>query len=155
MTPEQEDLVRKRKSEFDAFYNELMPCLVDFVGRMGVTPAHEVLRHAPIFVPNLSLALKDLAIADEGDRTWLLTRLGYFIGEYFAQKYSGAWYVNENPTSKYLGRYVIGKFAMPTRGELNIDPFVMAEAYVAILTPRTLALENILSEAEQELSRLA
>jgi hypothetical protein len=155
MTPEQNALIEKRKREFDAFYDELMPCLVDFVGRMGITPAHEVLRHAPMFAPNLSLALKNLVVVDEGDRVWLLTRLGYFIGEYFAQKYSGAWYVNENPSSKYLGRYVVGKFAIPSQRELNIDPFVMAEDYVATLTPRTLALENILLEVEKELSRIA
>jgi hypothetical protein len=155
VTPEQNALIEKRKREFDAFYDELMPCLVDFVGRMGITPAHEVLRHAPMFVPNLSLALKDLVVVDEGDGVWLLTRLGYFIGEYFAQKYSGAWYVNENPTSKYLGRYVVGKFAIRTQRELNIDPFVMAEAYVSTPTPRILALESILLEAEKELDRLA
>lgn len=155
MTPEQNILIEKRKREFDAFYNELMPCLVDFVSRMGITPAHEVLRHAPMFVPNLSLALKDLVAVNEEDRVWLHTRLGYFIGEYFTQKYSGAWYVNENPTSKYLGRYVVGKFAIPTQRELNIDPFVMAADYIATLTPRTLALENLLSQAEKELSTLA
>ena len=73
----------------------------------------------------------------------------YFIGEYFTQKYSGAWYPNDNPASKYFARYVVGKFSTASGHELNLDPFMIAEAYISIPMPR--ALEPLLQEAEQEL----
>jgi len=153
MTPEQKQLLDKRKEDFPAFYEQLIPSLVDFVGKMGISPAHEVLKNAPMFVPLLSTALQNLDVVDEQDKVWLLTRLGYFIGEYFTQKYSGAWYPNENPASRYFARYVVGKFNMNSERELNLDPFMLAEAYISAAMPR--ALEPLLDEAEQELAGLA
>jgi hypothetical protein len=44
MTPEQKQLLDKRKEDFPAFYEQLIPSLVDFVGKMGISPAHEVLK---------------------------------------------------------------------------------------------------------------
>jgi hypothetical protein len=152
MTPEQKQLFDKRKKNFPVFYEQLIPSLVDFISKMGISPAHEVLKNAPVFVPLLSTALHDLDVVDEQDKVWLLTRLGYFIGEYFAQKYSGAWYPNENPASRYFARYVVGKFAMKSERELNLDPFFLAEAYLSAPMPR--ALEPLLQEAEQELAGL-
>lgn len=153
MTPEQKQLLDKRKKDFPVFYVQLIPSLVDFIGKMSISPAHEVLKNAPVFVPLLSTALQNLDVVDEQDKVWLLTRLGYFIGEYFTQKYSGAWYPNENPTSRYFARYVVGKFSMKSERELNLDPFMLAEAYISTATPRS--LEPLLHEAEQELAGLA
>lgn len=96
MTTEQMQLLDRRKRDFPVFYEQLIPSLVDFVSKMGINPAHEVLNNAPMFVPLLSTALRNLDVIDEEDKAWLLARLGYFIGEYFTQKYSGAWYPNEN-----------------------------------------------------------
>lgn len=149
MTTEQKQLLDRRKRDFPAFYEQLIPSLVDFVSKMGINPAHEVLNNAPRFVPLLSTALRNLDVVDEEDKAWLLARLGYFIGEYFTQKYSGAWYPNENPASRYFARYVVGKFSIASQRELNLDPFMIAEAYISIPMPR--ALEPLLQEAEQEL----
>jgi len=149
MTPEQKYVLDKRKKDFPVFYEQLIPSLVDFISKMGISPAYEVLKNAPTFVPLLSTALQDLDVVDEQDKVWLQTRLGYFIGEYFAQKYSGAWYPNENPTSRYFARYVVGKFALKGERELNLDPFFLAEAYICAPMPR--ALGPLLQEAEQEL----
>lgn len=95
------------------------------------------------------LSGRNLDVVDEEDKAWLLARLGYFIGEYFTQKYSGAWYPNENPASRYFARYVVGKFSIASQRELNLDPFMIAEAYINMPMPR--ALEPLLQEAEQEL----
>lgn len=149
MMTEQRQLLDRRKRNFPVFYEQLIPSLVDFVGKMGISPAHEVLNNAPMFVPHLSTALRNLAVADDDDKAWLLSRLGYFIGEYFTQKYSGAWYPNENPASRYFARYVVGKFSIESRRELNLDPFMIAEAYIRTPMPRE--LEPLLQEAEQEL----
>ncbi|KAF0813616.1 hypothetical protein IGB42_01967 [Andreprevotia sp. IGB-42] len=149
MTPEEAELVRKRKSGFDEFYRALVPALVDFIGRMGVNPAHEVLKHADQFSLCLDDALQSMAVADDQDRAWLLTHIGYFIGEYFVQKYSGCWYVNEISGSRYLGRYVVGQFAALENAKLMLDPFEIAQTYVDETIPRQ--LERLLKEVDAEL----
>ena len=41
--------LEKRRAAFGQFYQEMMPVLVDFVGKIGINPAHEVLNHAVEF----------------------------------------------------------------------------------------------------------
>lgn len=148
-SPEEMMLLEKRKSGFDKFYKELIPTLVDFVGKLGINPAHEVLKNAIQFAPYLDNALQNMAIADEEDKVWLLTRLGYFIGEYFAQKYGGCWYVNEMQGSRYFGRYVVGKFSRLRNASLMLDSFQIAQAYIEEQMPRQ--LQKLLNEVDAEL----
>lgn len=149
MTSEELLLLQKRQRDFSDFYEELIPALVDFVGRLGIQPAHEVLKHAAQFEPYVSQATADFVIEGEDDRTWLVARMGYFIGEYFAEKYSGCWYVNDIPNSRYFARFVVGKFDIPSQRALMLDPFEVAAAYVAEPAPR--ALGKLLAEVEREL----
>src|SRR5690242_4813692 len=102
MQPHEIDLIQKRKAGFERFYEELMPALVDFVERVGIKPGYEVLHQAPLYVEHLTKALSGLAVSSDEDRTWLLTRVGYFIGEYLVQKYSGCWYVSDIEGSRYF-----------------------------------------------------
>ncbi|WP_155739124.1 hypothetical protein [Ralstonia solanacearum] len=150
MSPEEIEPLENRKSGFDGFLNELMPVLVDFVGKLGIHPADGVLKHAVQFVPYLSQALQTMLVTDDQDRTWLLTRMGYFVGEYFVQKYGGSWYVNDVRGSRYFGRYVVGRFVSPHGQMSMLDPFLVAQAYVDTSVPRQ--LERILEEVEAELN---
>lgn len=68
MTSEEMLLLEKRKAGLTQFHNELMPVLVDFVAKLGVSPAHEVLKHAPQFAQHLDQALQTMTVADEQDR---------------------------------------------------------------------------------------
>ena len=149
MTSEASALLQKRKAGFDQFYAELMPVLVDFVEKLGIKPPHEVLRAAVQFVPPLDHALKNMVVASAEDRTWLLTRMGYFIGEYFVQKYGGCWSVNEAQDSKFFARYVVGQFAgLGTAAVL--DPFEVAMDFVDTPVPRH--LEQLLKEVDAQLT---
>jgi len=147
----QENNVEKRKGEFEAFYNGLIPSLVEFVDRLGIKPAHEVLNHAIQFAPHLNAALRELRIENEQDRIWLLTRVGYFVGEYFAQKHGGCWYVNDLEGSRYFGRYVVGRFTSFQKATLMLDPFELANRYVDSPPPRH--LEQLLEEVDAELRK--
>lgn len=147
----QANLIDKRKGELEDFYRALIPSLVEFVDRLGVKPAHEVLNQAMRFAPHVSTALRDLPVSDEQDRIWLLTRVAYFVGEYFAQKHGGCWYVNDIEGSKYFGRYVVGRFPSFHRPTLMLDPFEVAQAYVDTPPPRQ--LDDLLAEVEAELRR--
>ncbi|WP_426321947.1 hypothetical protein [Pseudoduganella sp. R-43] len=138
MTAQDMATLEKRKAGFNEFYGELMPVLVDFVGKLGIQPAHEVLNHAAQFAPYVEQALQDMLVADEGDRAWLLTRMGYWVGEYFVQEFGGCWFVNDIPGSRYFSRYVVGKFAKAKDQAMMIDPFEIAASYVDTPPPRRL-----------------
>lgn len=128
----------ERQQKFDHFYAELAPVLVDFIDVLGIDPATEVLKQAGEYLPFVEKALQDMAIADEEDRKWLLVRMMYFIGEYFAQQYGGYWFVNETPGSRLFGRCVVGKFSKFAKGNLMVDPFEIAQTYVDSPMPRRL-----------------
>ncbi|SAI69308.1 Uncharacterised protein [Bordetella ansorpii] len=81
----------------------------------------------------------------DSDRSWLLARTAYFIGEYFVQKFSGYWFVNATYGSRYFARYVVGGFSVAT-GEV-IDPFEMATVYVD--TPATRDLNALIIDVER------
>jgi hypothetical protein len=153
MTSEEIILLEKRRAAFNQFYHELMPALVDFVGKMGINPAHEVLKKAEQYVPYLDRALQTMVVANERDRSWLLARMGYFIGEYFVQKYGDCWYVNEIQGSRYFARYVVGKFSRLNNPIPMLDPLSIAQGYVDARTPRH--LQKLLTDAEDELTRYA
>lgn len=123
--------------------------LVDFIDALGIEPAQDVLRQAGQYLPYLERALADMAIADEDDRKWLLVRMMYFIGEYFAQQYGGYWYVNETPGSRLFGRCVVGQFRHLGNSSLMVDPFALASSYVDMACPRTLA--GLVAETESSL----
>ena len=95
LTPEETGLLEKRRSGFDEFYGQLMPALVGFMKGLGIEPAHEVLKQAEAFLPKVSETLEPMKVEGPEDRTWLIARLGYFVGEYCVQKYSGCWFVND------------------------------------------------------------
>ena len=153
MKPEDRELLEKRKDGLSEFYEELIPTLVEFVGVMGIQPAHEVLKNAGMFASYLDSALQNMVIADHDDRTWLMLRVGQFIGEYFVQKYSGCWYVNDIENSRYFARYVVGKFASLNNMTPMIDPFQIAEVFVDSPVPRK--LEGLLNEVDVELIQMS
>lgn len=141
--------LEQRKKDFPMFYNELMPSLVDFISKIGIAPSHEVLTQTPQYAPFVESALEEIAIVEADDRTWLLVRIGYFIGEYFAQKFGGFWHVNEIFESRYFGRYVVGKFSLGGNSASMIDPFEIAQVFVDSPAPRKLTA--LLSEVETEI----
>ncbi len=153
MSPDDLALLTRRQAGFDAFYEALIPTLVEFAGLMGVQPAHEVLTNANAFIPSLEKSLRDMAVSVQEDRAWLLLRVGQFIGEAFVQKYSGCWYVNDIEGSRYFARYVVGRFTGLGTVVPMLDPFEVAQAFVD--TPGLRNLQSLLDEVDAELVRTA
>ena len=137
----------ERQASFDHFHAELAPVLVDFIDALGIAPAQEVLRQAGHFLPYVEQALSEMAIADAEDRDWLLVRMTYFVGEYFAQQYGGVWLIDETAGSRSFGRCVVGKFS---NGGRTVDPLAIASAYVDLPCPRPLAA--LVAEGEASLA---
>lgn len=132
--------VLERRAKFESFYRELLPALVTFVDSLGIKPAHEVLNNANQFIPFLDMALQDLIVANNDERVWLTTQVGYFIGECFAQRHSGCWYLEESLSAEHFGRYVVGRFEQNPLPVSSIDPFEKSMAFVSLPPPRRLAL---------------
>lgn len=149
MNSDQVELLRKRKDDFDSFYQSLLPGLVEFVELLGISPAHEVLKKAEQFVISLDRATQSMAVESTEDRIWLITRMAYFVGEVFVQRFSGCWFVDELPNTKYYARYVVGQFRQSVNSNAMIDPFEIATAYVDSSLPRNLV--ELLNEVDAAL----
>ncbi|MCO1336791.1 hypothetical protein MO867_20910 [Microbulbifer sp. OS29] len=88
----------------------------------------------------------------DDDTTWIITRVGHFIGELFIEKNGGCWSVCEFPGSRYYGHYAIGdipSFSNPHVLFAPIDAaFELANQYEGR------SLSAIASEIEVTLSGL-
>lgn len=139
----------RRKAQFDSFLEQRMPVLTNFIERLELPNAPLALVEADTFLPAISQYMESQRI-DAGDRTWILTRIGYFIGEWLVQRYDGCWYLNEAPDTRYFLRYVVGKFTGISNQNAMIDPFSIAEEFVDSPCPRNLI--NVLADVDSELT---
>lgn len=142
--------LERRKGSFDRFFEELMPVLTEFMRLLQLPDAPMVLVEARRFLPSVDLWMKDQVI-EAADKTWLHTRLGYFIGELLVQRFGGCWFVNEIPDSRYFARYVVGRFSHPLNPNAMVDPFDVANSYLS--QPPSRNLSTILAQVEAELSQ--
>lgn len=130
-----------------------MPVLVAFTEQLGVTPAHAVLTDAVAFAPLLATALRDQQVESADDRVWLLTRVGYYAGEYLVQRHGGCWFVNDDPASPSFARFVVGRFAALRGTSARVDPFAVAAEYVDGLPGADLVA--LLGDIDTALARVA
>lgn len=150
LTEREKTELAHRRASFDRFLEERMPVLTDFMERLELPHAATVLTEADKFVPPLEQWMKNQVVTPD-HRVWILTRLGYFIGEYFVQRLSGCWSLNEIPDSRFFARYVTSKFARLANPNVMIDPFNVADVYLSELPRRNLS--SILTDVEAELRR--
>ena len=129
--------LEERKQNLDAFLAERMPVLVEFCEMIGVKEPHVVLMAAEKVLPEISRFLEMEEIGEE-DQNWLISRVGYLIGEYFAQKFAGCWYLNSSPDTRFFLRYVVGKFDDRVKPSGEIDSFGIARDFVHTAAPRDL-----------------
>jgi hypothetical protein len=148
LTIEEERELAGRREKFKAFLAERLPVLTEFMQFLQLRDASLVLVTAEKFLSPLEHWMKAQVVQTE-DRVWILTRLGYFIGEYLVQRHGGCWFLNELPHSRYFGRYVVGRFCNAQNENAMVDPFVVADAYLAERPGVTLS--GLLAEVEDEI----
>lgn len=148
LTTSETELLSARKAGFPSFHSERLPVLVNFFTDLGVENPALVLNQAEDFVPALDTLLVTEEIAPE-DYSWIGARLGYFLGEYFLQRHSGCWFVNDVPDSRYFARYVVGRF-FGFGANVMLDPFHAATTFLGTPPPRS--LKSLISEIQVELS---
>jgi hypothetical protein len=119
----QQETLDRRRGAFDQYFAELMPVLVDFCQRLQLPEPHRVLVDPYIFLPPIDEWVAQQEFGSESgktDRVWLVTRLGYYLGELIVQRFHGCWFVEDNPNGRYFSNYVVGQFAHFPNG--RIDP---------------------------------
>jgi len=138
----------QRRRAFGAFLAEKTPVLEDFVDRLGL-PATAAANNPETYLCSVSDFMRSQDISSE-DRVWILTRIGYLVGEILAKKYSGVWFLNEFPDSRYFLRYVVGRFAAIKNQSAMVDPFAVADLFVSQSPGRDLV--KLLAQVEGELN---
>ena len=133
---EKQGLIQRRRDEIENFLNERMPVLIEFMEDLGYEKPHLVLLEAKRFIPTLSDYLKKQKVEKE-DKNWIVSVVGYFIGEVFTQNYNGAWYLNEDHDSSTFGKFLVGEFF---NSNISLDPFEIAYKYISQEENRDLAL---------------
>lgn len=149
LSKEQEQRIQASQAEFDAYYDALGSALVNFVERLGIQPAHEVLTNAAEYLPYIDAAMRTIAIRDESWQ-WVKTMLGYFIGEYFVQQYAGCWYLETRPESPHFCLHMVGGFEHGLSAEAAIEPAAVALAFLSGPVPRELA--QLIEETQAQLA---
>jgi hypothetical protein len=109
-----------------------------------------VLVEAERYLPSVDAFMNGQSVLP-GDRVWILSRLGYFIGELLVQRFSGCWFLDEIPDSRYFLRYVVGRCARVPNPNAMVDPFHVASVYLAEAPRRSLA--SVVNEVVNELER--
>lgn len=148
-TSEERELLDRRRIGFDVFLNERMPVLTDFMRLVELPDPALVLVQADQYLPAINQWLKTQAI-EPADRTWILTRIGYFIGEYLVQRLGGCWFLNEVSDSRYFGRYVVGQFVRASNPNAMVDPFTVAD--ICVTEPPGRSLLSLLESVERDIA---
>jgi hypothetical protein len=138
----------RRRSGFNGFVSERMPVLADFAQALDLSNPPMIVADPGLYLLSIDEFMRD-QVVERDDRVWMLTRLGYFIGEVLVQRLGGCWFLNEIPDSRYFLRYVVGKFSGVGNPNAMIEPFQVAEALLA--EPPGRSLSDIIGEVEAEL----
>lgn len=132
-----DELLARRIAEFETFRAERLPVLHEFCKALGFDQPHEVLIEPKKFLPLLDRGLQHAVISEE-NRAWLVTRIGYYIGESLISLLGGYWLVDQDPSSPSFARYVVGDFSCEGADTEVIDPFEIAQRYATTPAPRFL-----------------
>jgi hypothetical protein len=149
-TDEERALLEHRRHRFEGFLEERMPVLKDFMERLQLPNPAMVLLEADRYLPPLDQWMKTQDVPAE-DRVWIITRIGYFVGEWLVQRFGGYWFLNDIPDSRYFGRYVVGRFSRIKlqNPDTMVDPFQVAADYIS--EPPGRSLSKILGVVEEQL----
>lgn len=148
LSSEETELLRRRSEQLASFLSERMPVLADFAVSLELDDPPTMVADPGRYVPSVDAFIRN-QVVEEADRPWIVTRLGYLIGEVLIQKFRGHWFLNDLPDSRYFGGYVVGQFTGLSNPCAMIDPFEFANAIIAL--PPGRSLRNSLAELERDL----
>lgn len=133
-------LLDRRAAGFAAFRSERLPVLHKFCESLGFDQPHEVLVEPKKFLALLDRGFQHAVISEE-HRVWLVTRIGYYIGEYLISLFYGCWLLDDDRLSSSFAKYVVGDFSIEGVKAKVVDPFEIAQRYATTPAPRFLRQE--------------
>lgn len=150
MTSEHQELLARRRAEFDQWLAERMPVLRDFAAALELPDPPLIITDPERYLPPVEAWLREQVIGPD-DWSWAVSRIGYFAGEVLVQRFSGCWLVCDAPSSRYFGRYVVGQFRRVPNPAAIADPIEIAA--VCLSQPPGRSLAGILESVGVELLR--
>jgi hypothetical protein len=150
LSEDKRTLLAKRRDGFEQFIAERMPVLSEFMASLELPEPEFVLVDAESFLAPLDQWLAKQTI-DKVDRDWLLTRVGYYVGEYLVQQLAGCWLLCEAPDSPLFGHYVVGQFGKVDNPRALADPFEAAT--VLVDQPRGRSLTAVIEQVVREIQQ--
>jgi hypothetical protein len=150
-TDEEAKKLSARRATLNDFVQEGWEVLIDFVEALGIPEPGMVLRVADEYVAPVDRWLRDQVIGAD-HRIWLLPRVGYFIGEVLIQRFSGSWFIDDDPDSPYFAHYVVGRFTSLPNPLVKIDPLAVASNLVD--EPPGRSLRTAVERADTDFRRL-
>jgi len=144
-------IIEERKEMFGKFVEERLPVLHEFAQDLKFENPHEILTNPKSFLAPIDQWLAPQQI-DEEDVFKIVTKLGYFIGEYFAVEYNGCWSVCESKVSRYHGQYVVSQLSGFSNPAAQLNP--LDAALKVVKMPKGRSLINVVKEIEISLNDL-
>lgn len=135
---EEESLRQRRLRELPGFLEDRVQVLIDFATRLNLPEPESIVSDPLRHLAALSAFMEDQVVAED-DRIWILTRIGYFVGELLARRFRGRWFLNEIPDSRYFLHYVVGKFEHLKNPHAMAAPFEVADYFVSLPPRRDLS----------------
>jgi hypothetical protein len=129
LTEQEKALLSQRRDKLFGFVEESLPVMADFLGALGISDPYSVAEDAERFLNPLDVWLKEQTVSRQ-DHLWLLTRIGYFIGELLSQRFGGRWLVDDDPESPYFQQFVVSDFKKSRNENVKVSPFSLAREFV-------------------------
>jgi hypothetical protein len=150
VTNEQRELMERRRAGFDQWLAERLPVLHHFAAALELPTPSLIVAEPERYLPPIDAWLRDQVIESD-DWVWIVTRVGYFIGEVLIHRFGGCWLVCDAPDSRFFARHVVGRLHRVSNPAAITDPFEIATAYLK--QPPGRSLVAILEEVCAELLR--
>jgi len=146
----EEQLLKRKTAGFPKFHAERIPVLREFAEDIDLPNPTGIVDSPYAYVAGIEGFMRDQVVEDD-DWVWILTRIGYFIGEVLAKQLGGRWFVNDTYGMPTFARYVVGEFSGIANRNALIDPFEVAIDYLRTPPPRD--LRSLMDETIEYLKR--
>ncbi len=123
------ELLNRRKEGFDSFLSEMPDVLSDFAELLEILEPKLIVANPESYLAPITQFMKIQEVTPD-DRSWIITRIGYLIGEILNARLGGCWFVNEIRGSRYFAQYVVGRFKGVANENAMVDPFLVAADFV-------------------------
>jgi hypothetical protein len=143
LTSEERATMNRRKDDFPEVMADIPRMIKELADGVGLQGPGVPVERFDELLTRVDEAIQDLDTQslDEEAYLWLLTRLGYFAGEFLARRHQGHWMLQTDPDADFFLRYVVSGFEGPLGANTTVDPMHLAENILRLPTGRSLLNE--------------